>query len=61
MSGPTHSANPGEPGPAVHLPGHFVSDEHRTDCARFLAEVKTMVARRRDAGRDPRRRAADGA
>jgi hypothetical protein len=34
------------------LPGHFVSDEHRVDCARFLDDVRSMVDRRREADRD---------
>jgi hypothetical protein len=61
MAGRTHGANSDDTGAPARLPGHFVSDEHRSDCARFLAEVKTMVARRRDAGRDPRRPQAGGA
>jgi hypothetical protein len=27
-------------------PGYFVSDEHRSDCARFLDDVKRLVNRR---------------
>jgi hypothetical protein len=31
------------------VPGHFVSADLRSDCARFLDDVKSIVARRRDA------------
>ncbi len=27
-------------------PGHFLSDEHESDCARFLEDVRTLVRRR---------------
>jgi hypothetical protein len=30
------------------VPGHFVSPDLRSDCARFLDDVKSIVARRRD-------------
>jgi hypothetical protein len=61
MAGPTHDGNGGGADAPRRLPGHFVSDEHRSDTARFLDEVKAMVARRRREGRDPRTRAAGGA
>jgi hypothetical protein len=35
------------------VPGHFVSPDLRSDCARFLDDVKTIVARRRDVKREP--------
>jgi hypothetical protein len=35
------------------VPGHFVSPDLRTDCARFLDDVKSIVARRRDAKHEP--------
>jgi hypothetical protein len=41
-----------EPPAAPSLPGHFVSPEHRSDCERFLDEVKDLVRRRREAGQD---------
>jgi hypothetical protein len=41
-----------ESAPPDALPGHFVSDEHRSDCARFLDEVRSMVDRRRQVDRD---------
>jgi hypothetical protein len=31
-----------QPGP----PGHFLSDELESDCARFLEDVRTLVRRR---------------
>ena len=31
-------------------PGHFVSGEHQSDCARFLAEAKSLARRRFEAG-----------
>lgn len=46
------NTRPLEPGSPASLPGHFVSDEHRSDCARFLDEVRSMVIRRREADRD---------
>jgi hypothetical protein len=46
------TARTAEPGPPDAMPGHFVSDEHRSDCARFLDEVRSMVNRRREADRD---------
>jgi hypothetical protein len=45
-------ARPAEPGPPDALPGHFVSDQHRSDCARFLEEMRSRIDRRRDADRD---------
>ena len=54
MSASDTNGRPAEPGSPEALPGHFVSDEHRSDCARFLVEVKNLVDRRREAGRDPR-------
>ena len=35
--------SPTDPGP----PGHFLSDDLRSDTERFLAEVKRLVRRRR--------------
>ena len=34
---------------ARELPGEFVSDELRDDCARFLDELRTMIHRRGEA------------
>jgi hypothetical protein len=31
-------------------PGHFLSDELESDCARFLEDVRTLVRRREEAG-----------
>ena len=31
-------------------PGQFISDEHQSDCRRFLEEIKDVVRRRREAG-----------
>jgi hypothetical protein len=35
------------------VPGHFVSPDLRSDCARFLDDVKSIVAHRRDANGEP--------
>ena len=52
MDGPQRDAQPAEaPSPGT-VPGHFVSDEHRSDCARFLDEVRSRIDRRREADRD---------
>jgi hypothetical protein len=51
MDGPTQGAVAGTPEAAERLPGHFVSDEHRNDCARFMDEVKSLVKRRRELAR----------
>ena len=32
--------------PGSSPPGHFLSDELESDCARFLEEVRTLVRRR---------------
>ena len=54
MAGPDRSARPDEPtGEQRGVPGHFVSADLRTDCARFLEDVKTIVARRRDTKHEP--------
>jgi hypothetical protein len=39
-----------EPRPEATTPGQFVSDEHRSDCRRFLEEVKNVVRHRCEAG-----------
>jgi hypothetical protein len=31
-------------------PGHFLSSELESDCARFLEDVRTLVRRREEAG-----------
>jgi hypothetical protein len=36
------SASPGEP----ELPGEFVSEDERADCARFLEDVRALIERR---------------
>ena len=54
MANPETGPEPVEPDAAPSLPGHFVSEEHQTDCARFLDDVKELVRRRREAGWDPR-------
>ncbi len=38
--GPEQSSGPPPP------PGHFLSEELESDCARFLEQVRTLVARR---------------
>jgi hypothetical protein len=52
MDGPDRNVRPaaGE-GPGA-VPGHFVSDEHRSDCARFLDEMRSRIERRRQADLD---------
>ena len=49
MAGPDRAARPERESDDRGLPGHFVSPELRSDCARFLDDVKNIVARRRDA------------
>ena len=36
------------PSPDPELPGEFVSDDLRNDCARFLAELRQVVELRRE-------------
>ncbi len=52
MDRPDTTPSPGDPGTPGAVPGHFVSDEHRSDCARFLDEVRSRIDRRREADRD---------
>jgi hypothetical protein len=52
MDGPDRNVRPVEPGSPETLPGYFVSDQHRSDCARFLDEVRSRIDRRRAADRD---------
>jgi hypothetical protein len=52
MDGPDRNVRPFEPRSPEALPGHFVSDEHRSDCARFLEEMRSRIDRRREAARD---------
>lgn len=52
MDGPDRNARPGEPAAPEAVPGHFVSDEHRSDCARFLDDVRSRIDRRREADRE---------
>jgi hypothetical protein len=44
--GPSHA--PGSPSPERELPGEFVSDDLRNDCARFLDELRRLVELRRE-------------
>jgi hypothetical protein len=44
--GPNHAAG-SPPSPEPRLPGEFVSDDLRNDCARFLDELKRLVELRR--------------
>jgi hypothetical protein len=46
------NARPLEPGSPDAVPGDFVSDEHRSDCARFLDELRSRIDRRRQADRE---------
>jgi hypothetical protein len=43
--GPSHAA--GSPSPERELPGEFVSEDLRNDCARFLDELRRLVEVRR--------------
>jgi hypothetical protein len=52
MDGPDRNARPAEAGSPEAVPGHFVSDEHRSDCARFLDEMRSRIDRRREADRN---------
>ena len=52
MDGPDRNVrSAGAEAPGV-VPGHFVSDDHRSDCARFLDEMRSRIERRREADRD---------
>jgi hypothetical protein len=44
--GPSHAA--GSPSPERELPGEFVSDDLRNDCARFMDELRQLVDVRRE-------------
>ena len=47
MSGPVESERPsGIEQPRSAPPGHFLSHELESDCARFLEDVRTLVRRR---------------
>jgi hypothetical protein len=52
MVGPDRNAHPPAAGGPDAVPGHFVSDEHRSDCARFLDEMRSRIERRRQADRE---------
>jgi hypothetical protein len=45
--GPSHTAG-SSPSPERELPGEFVSDDLRNDCARFLDELRRLVELRRE-------------
>jgi hypothetical protein len=44
--GPGHAGSP--PSPEPDLPGEFVSEDLRNDCARFLDELRRLVGLRRE-------------
>jgi hypothetical protein len=46
-SGPSHAAG-SPPSPEPNLPGEFVSEDLRNDCARFLDELRRVVGLRRE-------------
>ena len=52
MDGPERNVHTTDAGSHDALPGHFVSDEHHSDCARFLDEVRSRIERRREADRE---------
>jgi hypothetical protein len=45
--GPSRDADR-SPTPEPALPGEFVTEDLRTDCARFLAELRVLVRHRRE-------------
>jgi hypothetical protein len=45
--GPSHAAG-SRPSPEPDLPGEFVSEDLRNDCARFLHEQRRLVGLRRE-------------
>jgi hypothetical protein len=49
--GPSHAGG-SSPSPDPELPGEFVSDELRNDCARFLDELRRLVELRRQPAPD---------
>ena len=49
--GPSHGGG-SRPSPDPELPGEFVCDELRNDCARFLHELKRLVELRRELAPD---------
>jgi hypothetical protein len=53
MAGLDRSIGPDSQDGERGVPGHFVSPDLRSDCARFLDDVKSIVARRRDAKVEP--------
>ena len=53
MAGPDRPARPETEHGDRGVPGHFVSPDLRSDCARFLDDVKSIVERRLDAKREP--------
>ena len=57
MAGPDRPDKPEPDAGERGVPGHFVSPDLRSDCARFLDDVKSIVARRRDAKPEPLPRA----
>jgi len=46
-SGPSQPAG-SPPSPKPELPGEFVSEDLRTDCARFLEELQARIGFRRE-------------
>ena len=49
--GPSHAGG-SPPSPDPELPGEFVSDDLRDDCARFLDELRLLVELRRELAPD---------
>ena len=49
--GPSHAGG-SPPSPDPELPGEYVSDELRDDCARFLDELRQLVELRRQPTQD---------
>jgi hypothetical protein len=47
ISGPEYGAAPEQ------LPGEFVSEDLRADCARFLEELRAVISRRSEASEGP--------
>jgi hypothetical protein len=54
-AGPKKDTRAGAPSEQGAIPGEFVSDQLRDDCARFLDDLRTTIDRRRET--PPERRA----
>ena len=56
MSGPENTHENGSaPATQAPPPGHFLTPELESDCARFLEQVKQLARRRAEAAAEPAR------